>query len=170
MKFCSGCNQSKPKNQFRYHKDNVDHLTGKCIDCLRLQRRQRENRRQFTIPPFKTCLRCKQRLPSEAFVHNKTCKDGLNGWCRACSKDSALQAKYHISLQEYTELLIRQNGCCAICGTSDPKGPTSQFVVDHCHHTGKIRGLLCNHCNTGLGKLGDTIESLNKAIRYLSSC
>ena len=73
-------------------------------------------------------------------------------------------------MDKYESMLLSQKGLCALCETSDPKGPTSKFVVDHCHITGKIRGLLCNHCNTGLGKLGDSIESLNKAIRYLSAC
>ena len=63
-------------------------------------------------------------------------------------------------------ILKKQNNSCAICGTKKPGGHGT-FVVDHCHKTSKIRGLLCNHCNTGLGKLGDNVENLQKAIRYL---
>jgi hypothetical protein len=170
MKRCKGCLQDKQESQFKWHKDNTDHLTGKCSDCLKKQRQERESKRKHITPDAKICFRCSSNLPANHFIRNKTSKDGLNGWCRSCTKDSALLAKYNLSLNEYNELLRKQDGRCAICSTSDPKGPTSQFCVDHCHKTGRVRGLLCNHCNTGLGKLGDTIESLKKAIRYLELC
>jgi hypothetical protein len=50
--------------------------------------------------------------------------------------------------------------------TSTPQG-RGTFHVDHCHETGKIRGLLCHSCNTGIGKLGDNLEGLQKAVSYL---
>lgn len=88
---------------------------------------------------------------------------------KACN----LRSKYGLSVEEYEKLLLSQNGCCAICGTSDPKSKNAAsrrggFPVDHDHKTGKIRGLLCGHCNTGMGLLGDSIEILKKAIAYLS--
>lgn len=54
-----------------------------------------------------------------------------------------------------------QNGGCAICGR------VTKLVVDHDHETNRVRGLLCSTCNTGLGKLGDNVENLRKAIVYL---
>ena len=58
-----------------------------------------------------------------------------------------------------------QDNKCALCKTpfSDKIKPN----VDHCHSTEKIRGILCNKCNSGLGFLGDNIESLERAINYL---
>lgn len=79
---------------------------------------------------------------------------------------------YGITLEEYENILIDQNGLCAICNNPEkfiaPKtGQLQKLTVDHCHTTGKIRGLLCRTCNSALGKLKDNIEILNKAIDYL---
>ena len=63
-------------------------------------------------------------------------------------------------------MLAAQGGCCAICGTSDT-GKRKAFAVDHNHDTGKIRGLLCSNCNTGIGNLRDNVELLERAIDYL---
>lgn len=167
MKVCKGCNQPKQLIEYRYHKDNVDHLTGKCSDCLRKDRRLRESNRTPEIPSTKLCIRCDEHLPSDSFVRNKTCKDGLNGWCKSCSKDASLIKKYQITLDDYNKLLQNQQFKCAICETTNPAGPTNKFVVDHCHTTGIVRGLLCNHCNTGIGKLKDSYELLSKAANYV---
>lgn len=68
------------------------------------------------------------------------------------------------TLDEYQALLAAQAGICAICA----KPPTDRnLAVDHCHTTGMIRGLLCIPCNTGLGKLGDSVEGLERALAYL---
>lgn len=53
--------------------------------------------------------------------------------------------------------------CCDCCHKS-----TSHFVLDHCHVTGKFRGWICRNCNQGIGKLGDNIQGLQKAIIYLN--
>jgi hypothetical protein len=63
-------------------------------------------------------------------------------------------------------MLAAQRGGCGICGTKTV--PTiGSFHVDHDHVTGKVRGLLCHHCNVGIGSLGDSVEVLSKAISYL---
>lgn len=72
------------------------------------------------------------------------------------------QYAYGLSPQEYAKILERQQYKCPICGD----GLTKPYV-DHCHTTGKVRGLLCVTCNTGLGKLGDSIEGIQKALQYL---
>ena len=63
-------------------------------------------------------------------------------------------------------MLFQQNYCCKICG--NPEIKDKPLYVDHCHKTGNIRGLICSHCNTGLGNFYDNIELLQKAIDYLS--
>ena len=61
-----------------------------------------------------------------------------------------------------------QGGGCAICGiTVDPTH--KQLSVDHCHNSGKVRGLLCTLCNTALGSFKDDPELLQKAINYVSN-
>jgi hypothetical protein len=68
--------------------------------------------------------------------------------------------------QEYEELLMLQNGRCAICYI-DAQTCTRKLAVDHNHNTNYIRGLLCNRCNTGLGRLKDDISIISSAINYL---
>ena len=118
---------------------------------------------------MKQCFRCKQLLQLNNFIPNKTTKDGLNGWCRPCTKDRQLQTTYGISLAQYNQMLINQNYRCKLCNTDEPRGNRGTFVVDHCHDTGKVRGLLCNYCNTGIGKLHDDPELLRKAADYIKS-
>ena len=60
-----------------------------------------------------------------------------------------------------------QGGRCAICSTEEPGGNGNHFSVDHNHKTGKVRALLCNHCNTGLGKFQDDPDLLRIAQLYL---
>lgn len=74
--------------------------------------------------------------------------------------------KYNLTLDEYNVLLKKQKYCCKIC-----KRHNSLFkralAVDHCHKTNKIRGLLCNTCNQGIGHLQDSIILLSNTIKYL---
>ena len=67
-------------------------------------------------------------------------------------------------------MLAEQDNQCAICKTTEPGGrhTTDYFVVDHCHSTNKVRGVLCNNCNTALGLVGDNIDTLHKMIAYLN--
>ena len=72
--------------------------------------------------------------------------------------------KYGITLEKYEAMEKKQNGVCAICME---KEPNKKLAVDHCHITGKVRGLLCSNCNNGLGKFKDSKTLLIKAINYL---
>lgn len=76
--------------------------------------------------------------------------------------DPDVLAKYQLSLDEYVALLKAQDKRCGICGKQ------VKLHIDHDHKTNKVRGLLCNGCNTGLGKLGDSIEGIKAAFNYLS--
>lgn len=72
--------------------------------------------------------------------------------------------QYGMTLDDVRQMLEDQGFACAICQrelNEDTKH------VDHCHKTGYVRGLLCARCNLGLGKLGDNIEGLKKALAYL---
>lgn len=72
---------------------------------------------------------------------------------------------YNITPEQFLVLLDKQEGKCAICSREGGYA----LHVDHCHKTGTVRGLLCNGCNTGLGKFGDSVKGLEKAIAYLKS-
>ena len=78
-------------------------------------------------------------------------------WKRANRK-----AKYGLAQDDFDQLFVAQNNACAICKTTE-----ASWCVDHCHSTGKVRGILCNHCNTGLGMFKDAEASLTNALHYL---
>lgn len=82
-------------------------------------------------------------------------------------KSILLKSLYGISLKEYYNLLKNQNNKCAICLTAENNKTKKYFDVDHCHKTGKVRGLLCQSCNSALGKFKDNVKILKKAITYL---
>jgi len=91
---------------------------------------------------------------------------------RMSSRRTMLKVKYGISLERYNEVLKEQNGVCAICkkaetNHSNKKGPVDSLRVDHCHSTGKVRGLLCSECNFGISKFDDDTNLLLEAIKYL---
>jgi hypothetical protein len=73
------------------------------------------------------------------------------------------KSRYGLSHEDIEDMLDSQGHACALCR----KELSGKFTVDHCHDTGKVRGLLCYTCNTGLGKFGDDPERLRDAINYL---
>jgi len=74
--------------------------------------------------------------------------------------------KFGITLEEYNKILQTQGNGCAICG-KNAENDYQRLGVDHCHKTGKNRGILCSHCNSGIGYLQDNIEILKNSIKYL---
>lgn len=82
-------------------------------------------------------------------------------------KSHVLKHLYGITLADYELMLEAQGGVCAICGSDTPGRNHKFFCVDHNHHTGNVRGLLCNDCNVGIGRLGDTSEKIRRVLSYL---
>jgi iron-sulfur cluster repair protein YtfE (RIC family) len=82
-----------------------------------------------------------------------------------------LKINYNLTLMEYNELLMKQNGVCAICLKPEiakhQSGKIKKLAVDHNHETGKIRGLLCVNCNNGLGRFKDSALLTDRATKYL---
>jgi hypothetical protein len=130
---------------------------------------------------IKACAKCWNFFDATAFYSDLRLKDGLQGECRKCrnleavkwqqrnprsKRNTHLKSKFGITIEQFDFLLKTQNNCCGICMSPTPKG-RGTFHVDHCHKTGTIRGLLCHDCNTGIGKFGDNIEALKKAVNYL---
>jgi hypothetical protein len=138
---------------------------------------------------MKKCRCCLERKSNENFPASYTgnpstkCQDcwdagfqGVNNRITGTFRDYWLRKKFGIGEEDYAALFEKQGGKCAICGSDSPKGRKSgrggkvnNFYVDHCHQTGKVRGLLCNHCNRGLGLLGDNLAALESAVTYLKN-
>jgi hypothetical protein len=85
---------------------------------------------------------------------------------------SRIKLQYGLSLEQYEALLAYQGGGCAICGASEPGGSQplgrTAWPVDHDHVTGRVRGLLCSRCNTGIGFFRDDPEVCRQAAEYLA--
>lgn len=80
--------------------------------------------------------------------------------------ERVLKYRYGLTLVAYAELLKKQNGFCAICKGNRSK-IKRKLSVDHCHNTGKVRGLLCHICNSGIGLFNDKTDLLKQAYEYL---
>ena len=76
-----------------------------------------------------------------------------------------LKQRYGITVEQFDDMLAGQGARCACCGAPKPGGKGWQ--VDHCHDSGEIRGILCHGCNTGIGLLGDKLETVWQAMLYL---
>lgn len=75
---------------------------------------------------------------------------------------------YGIDYNDYNTMLTEQNNSCAICKSTSAGRGHKHFSVDHDHITGKVRGLLCHNCNTGLGQFKDNTQLLTEAVNYLT--
>jgi len=80
---------------------------------------------------------------------------------RKVQKTYELRIKYGLSYENYEEMLKQQESKCAICQE------VSLLHVDHCHKTNKIRGLLCQKCNIGIGLFKDNKEIIKRVLEYL---
>lgn len=85
------------------------------------------------------------------------------------TRRNVLAKKYGITIEQYDEMFKNQSGNCAICGIPQPMSSrNASLVIDHCHSTNKVRGLLCDYCNSGLGFFKDDIKRLESAIKYIT--
>jgi hypothetical protein len=140
--------------------------------------RPRNEHRTVDEVEQKHCSKCGEWKELGEFSKKKSRWDGLHGWCRACQanryvlypalyREQQIKRKYGLGPEEYNELLLKQGGACAICGRALETEKPNKVHVDHDHITGKVRGILCENCNKGIGFLKDSIESLQRAIAYL---
>lgn len=118
---------------------------------------------------MRTCIKCNKTMEEKKFVakgNGKRVNVCYN--CRYKTRNQAYKDRrngkkngYNISVDERKIIEKQQNGLCAICKEN------KKLVVDHCHITGNIRGLLCNTCNIGLGMMKDSPDILRAASLYL---
>ena len=133
---------------------------------------------------MRACAMCKQQFTPKVYVgrdysYCKPCVSIRRKTQWASNKDhiarlnrkSRLKKEYGLSIEEYELLLKQQFGECAICRskTGTRKTKTRTLAVDHDHKTGKVRGLLCQPCNTVLGMFNDNPTLFKRAIKYLEA-
>lgn len=149
MRSCTACGEAKEEAAFPPPKpSNRMRPQRRCRECC--NRKERE--RRSSSDRHAAYLR-------EYRAEHRDCRRRWNLW-----------SKYRITPDDYDNMLAAQGGVCAICtGPQDrvSKDGSYWFDVDHDHRTGKVRGLLCHSCNTGIGKLKDDISVLERAAGYL---
>ncbi len=142
----------------------------------------------------KTCVACGELKPLQEFHRSSLHLEGRHPRCKVCKnayakdqyqrwtpeqreRNRARITKHRYGLQAdlVDALYQRQEGCCAICGVGgghpiqgERTFGAGTLTIDHDHETGAVRGLLCGTCNSGIGKLGDSVALLVKAAAYLA--
>lgn len=126
----------------------------------------------------KACSKCGDTLALKLFHKHPSGPMGRHSWCKACAnaaqrgvrkrkdttenrRERLLKQRYGMTSADKANLLASQGGECAICGYA----PT-RAVIDHCHTSGKVRGVLCHRCNIRLPAIEDR-DFLAGALRYL---
>ena len=169
MKTCTKCGHSKPPEAF-YSSAG----TSWCRTCFSADMRRR---RAAWVPPdspprTKKCGHCQLEKAAELFGRLIGTSTGLHSWCKACQADRSRQRrienpdrirriKYGMPPGQYDAMAREQQYACAICRRR------RTLLVDHCHVSGVVRGLLCKPCNTAIGFFEDSPGALRSAAAYV---
>lgn len=150
IKMCKRCKKERPLRTFSKCSGSKGGRKHVCNKCRSFGNFMRTNPTPDAIRKYKENYRQREnRDPNEP-----------NRW-------KALRTKYGLSKSRYETFERQQEYRCAICRTDRPGGRFDVLVVDHCHDTGRVRGLLCNACNVALGRFGDTPDAIRKVYEYV---
>ncbi|WP_107480847.1 endonuclease VII domain-containing protein [Streptomyces sp. IMTB 2501] len=172
MKRCVRCGESKPHAAFTKRRSNLDGLQRHCRECAPGYHRTRQEslgkkvRPKVEVPDgHKHRLKCGEAKPWSEWHRNATASDGLSTRCKACraveGRANHLKRDYGLTEAERDALIASRLGLCVICLAALP------VHVDHCHKTGRVRGVPCFNCNSAIGKLGDNPDAVRRAAAYL---
>ncbi|MGW4225581.1 endonuclease VII domain-containing protein [Streptomyces bauhiniae] len=172
MKRCSRCGETKPRAAFARNRAARDGLQAYCRPCWAEYHQARQLAKGKNVRPrvetpegHKFCRRCGEIKPHAEWHRNATASDGLSTSCKACraakGRADHLKRQYGITEAERDAMIASQRGLCVICLDAPA------VHVDHCHKTGRVRGVLCFNCNSGLGLLRDDPDTARRAAAYL---
>jgi hypothetical protein len=136
LKKCSRCGKVQSVDSFHRETRSLDGLHSWCKSCANERRRE-------AFAASEQVRERKRRNGRTWYASNRSAH------CRM-ARNSTLKRKYGITVEEYEFFLSTQGGGCGLCGSPEPKGKGC-FHIDHDHATGRVRGVLCHHCNTQLG-------------------
>jgi len=156
--------QTKEYNK-KYRKKNLKRLTESGREYYKKNRAAiLAQKRKYTVKNKIWILAMKREyyLKNKSLLIRKSLAHYRRN--RERTRNKNLKRLYSIDLREYGRMFEQQKGRCNICRR--PPGEKS-LAVDHCHKTGKVRGLLCSRCNTSLGGFRDSERILLAAIQYL---
>lgn len=132
-----------------------------CTNCINSERAKGHQRENY--------------YRSERFlnhVKNGTSRLMKPAVSRKVGREKTLQKfrinKYGLTEEQHQKMFDNQNYRCATCGRHQNELP-KKLSIDHCHNSGKVRGLLCNNCNVALGFVRDSVATLENMIKYLKN-
>jgi hypothetical protein len=170
-KRCYICTATKPIEQFR--RINYITSTGKlswrfdsrCLECTRERDRQRyqHNQEKEKARVREYGKRTREERTAVARLYRQTNPEKLKQW-REAKYNRDLERKYGVTFEIFQGLIERYGRQCMICKNSEGK-----IGVDHCHKTGKIRGLLCNGCNLALGNIKEDLDRARGLAHYIEA-
>jgi hypothetical protein len=180
-KLCTKCNLERPITDFRKDQYNRNGYHPHCRSCYNESQRKYRSKNKEKLNKtaseyyaqnserIQTMRKLRRGGKTTNHLHSEKSSSiqSKNGWQRIVERKWKANGILDMTYQRYETMLESQNYSCSICSkkhTDDKK-----LHVDHCHTTGKVRGLLCNNCNNGIGKLKDSTELLEKAINYLKT-
>ncbi|MFC5955942.1 endonuclease VII domain-containing protein [Streptomyces pratens] len=149
-----------------------DGLQAYCRECSAEYCRQRQEakgkkvREKVSVPSgHKRCPQCEAVKPHTEWERNSSSSDGRSSYCRDCRAErnriSCFKRKYGLAPAELDAMVAEQHGLCCICLAA----PAAH--VDHCHRTGRVRGVLCFSCNAALGQFKDRPDAIRRAAAYV---
>jgi hypothetical protein len=148
-KTCKKCGEDKPLLEFYAHRGTRDRRASWCKECAKVYDRARR---------AKDHARYRESLRQWREANSERRAELMRDWRLKL---------YGLRPQDYIDLYEAQEGRCKICGETGEAFGGRRLHVDHDHATGRVRGLLCGLCNTGIGHLGDSPERLRTAASYL---
>jgi hypothetical protein len=158
MKKCTHCKIEKPLSDFYPAANGVKGVRPRCKECMTLLEREK----YASDEEFRN-----RKISLQAIKMRED--DAFRARHRALTRKNHLKRAYGLTPESFDAMLHAQGGGCAICGAKQIDGKQgTRMVVDHCHSTNQIRGILCDLCNTALGKFEDNVGLLKNAINYLS--
>jgi len=120
--------------------------------------------RREALPTY-CCTKCGEHKPEPEF-YKKDRNGRRDTTCKACRIISQRERTLGVTQEDYLSMFTKQRGRCGICDQRLYSKRYKAFAVDHCHTTGRIRGLLCTRCNTAIGLLKDDPIALQRAIEW----
>ena len=177
-KYCTGCSRSKPLGEFLLVKNRHGVLRRKprCRECSKeymkkyfQKNKEVWNEARRKIQP-EINARKRERYRTEEEYRQDAIKKSKEYRSKNPEKrkDNDLRNMYGLNIEQFQDIIDSQGGGCAICGRQQNREKRARSLhVDHDHHTGKIRGVLCSCCNKAIGLFRDDPELLERAAQYL---
>ncbi len=161
MKTCSKCKELKEFSEFYKANYTSSGYSCSCKACHKItySKYKKLNRKKLSEKQKEYNAKNKERNRLY-HLNNKEKLADKKKW-------SHLKKTFNLDKEQYLKMLKIQNNVCYICKNIETTKGAKYLSVDHCHKTGKIRGLLCAACNKALGGFKDNIEYLESAIKYL---